>query len=73
MRPLTILGAVLIVAGIAALAVPYIVVTDTKKVIDAGPLQVETKQDRTIPIPAIAGVVAVVAGLGCVFMARRGT
>lgn len=71
MRPLMILGVVLIVAGIAALAVPYIVVSDTKKVIDAGPLQVETTQERAIPIPAIAGVVAVIAGLGCVFMGRR--
>jgi len=71
MRPLMILGIVLVVAGIAALAVPYIVVTDTKQVLDLGPLSIEAKEQRAIPIPAIAGIVAVAAGLACVFMGRR--
>jgi hypothetical protein len=71
MRPLAILGIVLIVAGIIGLVIPYIVVTDTKQVIDLGPLSVEAKEQRVIPIPMIAGIAAVVAGLGCVFMARR--
>jgi len=71
MRPLMILGIVLVVAGIAALVVPYIVFTDTKQVLDLGPLSIEAKEQRVIPIPAIAGIAAVVAGLACVFMGRR--
>lgn len=71
MRPLLILGIVLVVAGIVALVVPYIVLTDTKQVIDLGPLSIEAKEQRVIPIPAIAGIASVVAGLACLFMARR--
>ena len=44
MRPLMILGIVLVVAGIAALVVPYIVFTDTKQVLDLGPLSIEAKE-----------------------------
>ena len=71
MRPLFILGIVLVAAGIAALVVPYIVVTDTKHVLEVGPLSIEAKEQRVIPIPVIAGIAAVAAGLGCVYMARR--
>jgi uncharacterized membrane protein YidH (DUF202 family) len=71
MRPILVLGAVLIVAGILALVVPYISFTETRRVIDAGPLKVDAKQERVIPIPAIAGVIAVIAGLGCIYMARK--
>lgn len=71
MRPLAILGAVLIVVGILALVVPYVSFTETRRVVDLGPVKVDAKEQRVIPIPAIAGVVAVMAGLGCVFMARK--
>jgi uncharacterized protein YjeT (DUF2065 family) len=71
MRPLFILGIVLVVAGIAALVVPYIVVSDTKHVLDIGSLSIEAKEQRVIPIPMIAGIVAVAAGLACIYMARR--
>ncbi len=71
MRPVLVLGAVLIVVGILALVIPYISFTETRRVVDVGPLKVDAKQERVIPIPAIAGIVAVAAGLGCVFMARK--
>ena len=73
MRPILVLGAVLIVAGILALVIPYISFTETRRVVDLGPLKVDAKEQRVIPIPAIAGVVAVIAGLGCVYMARKRT
>ncbi|HJQ57731.1 MAG TPA: hypothetical protein VJ890_12530 [Vineibacter sp.] len=71
MRMLVIVGIVLVVAGIAALVVPYIVVTDTKQVLNVGPLSIEAKEQRVIPIPMIAGIAAVVAGVACLFVARR--
>jgi hypothetical protein len=73
MRVLFVLGIVLVIAGIAALVVPYIVVSDTKEVVDLGPLSIEAKEERVIPIPSIAGIAAVVAGLACIFMGRRST
>ena len=39
--------------------------------VDAGPIKVTEDQQHTIPIPSIAGVIAVVAGVGMVFFGRR--
>jgi hypothetical protein len=40
-------------------------------VIDAGPLKVTANEQHNIPIPTIAGVAAIVVGLGLVFMGRK--
>ena len=71
MRGLAIIGVILIVLGIAALVVPSITVTETDTVADIGPLELQTEDEHTFPIPAIAGVLAVVAGLGLVLASRR--
>jgi hypothetical protein len=72
MRPLAILGVVLVVLGIGALVFQYVPITQTRTVVDAGPLQVKTTEQRNIPIPAIAGIMAVVAGVGLALASRRG-
>ena len=41
-------------------------------VVDAGPIKVTADQQHTIPIPSIAGVIAILAGAGMVFFGRRG-
>ena len=56
MRPLVIFGAMLIAIGIAGLVIDNITFTEKRTVIDAGPLKVTADQQRTIPIPSIAGV-----------------
>jgi hypothetical protein len=66
-----LLGAVLVVLGIAGLIVPNVNFTETKKVVDFGPIQVTSQEKHDIPIPTIAGIVAVIAGLGLVITARR--
>lgn len=71
MRAILVLGAVLVVAGILALVIPYVSFTETRRVVDVGPLKIDAQQERVIPIPAIAGIIAVAAGLGCIFMARK--
>ena len=70
MKPLAILGVLLIVIGIAGLAIDNISFTERKTIVDAGPLKVTADQQRTIPIPTIAGIVAVIAGAGLLFMGR---
>ena len=40
-------------------------------IVDAGPLKVTADQQRTIPIPTIAGVIAVVVGAGLLFYGRK--
>ncbi|TMJ30457.1 MAG: DUF3185 domain-containing protein [Alphaproteobacteria bacterium] len=71
MKPLAVIGIVLIVLGIAGLAVANISFTERRTVVDAGPLKITADQERTVPIPTIAGIAAVVVGLGLVFMSRK--
>ena len=70
MKPMAILGVLLIAIGIAGLAVDNISFTERKTIVDAGPIKVTADEQRTIPIPTIAGIVAVIAGAGLLFMGR---
>jgi uncharacterized membrane protein YidH (DUF202 family) len=57
-----IVGLVLIVIGLIALLWGGISWTQRKTVVDAGPLQVETDERKTLPLPPVLGGIAVVAG-----------
>jgi hypothetical protein len=71
MKTASLFGVALIVLGVIGLVVANVSFTEHKVVLDAGPLKVTQDQERTIPIPTIAGIVAVVAGLGLVLIGRR--
>jgi hypothetical protein len=71
MKPAIIFGVLLIAIGIAGLAIDNISFTERKTIVDAGPLKVTADEQRTIPIPSIVGVVAVIAGVAMLFMGRR--
>lgn len=71
MKPATILGAVLIVLGLAALAYQGITYTTREKVIDIGPIQASADRQKTIPLPPIMGIVAVAAGVALVVVGVR--
>ena len=71
MKPIALLGVVLIVLGVAGLFLSHVTWTETKPVLKAGPLQVNAQEDHTVWIPTAAGVVAVLAGLGLVFAGKR--
>ena len=73
MRNLMLVGVVLVVLGIVGLVVQNVRFTETKRVVDIGPLHVNSEEHHDLPIPTIAGIVAVLAGLGMVFAAKRGT
>ncbi len=71
MKALTILGIILILGGIAALALKGIQYTKHDTVLDAGPLQVEAEHKKTIPLGPVAGGAAVLAGIVLVGVGRR--
>ncbi|CAN5870754.1 hypothetical protein BH11PSE3_BH11PSE3_08530 [soil metagenome] len=71
MRPLMIFGILLIAIGIAGLVIDNISFTEKRVVVDAGPIKVTADQQRTIPIPSIAGVIAIIAGAGMLFYSRQ--
>ncbi|HEY7520672.1 MAG TPA: DUF3185 domain-containing protein [Methylomirabilota bacterium] len=71
MKPITILGVILIVLGVVALAYQGITYTTSEKVVDLGPLKVEAKREKTIPLPPILGGLALVGGIVLVIAGAR--
>ena len=71
MRNLMAVGVVLIVLGIAGLIVENVTFTETKNVVDIGPLEINTEEEHNVPIPTIAGIIAVLAGFGLIFASRK--
>ena len=71
MKPLALVGIVLIVLGILALAYQGITYTTSEKVIDLGPLKASVEREKTIPLPPVLGGLAVAAGLFLVWVGSR--
>jgi hypothetical protein len=71
MKPIMILGVVLILAGVGGLLFRSVHWTETKNVVDAGPIQINSQEDHSLWIPTAAGVIAVLAGVGLVFAGRK--
>ena len=71
MKPIAMLGVLLIVLGIAGLFLSRVSWTETKPVAKLGPLEVNAQEDHTVWIPTAAGAIAVLAGIGLVFAGKR--
>ena len=71
MKPLSISGIVLIVLGLAALVYGGITYTSRETVIDIGPIQATADRERTLPLPPVAGVVAVAGGIALLVAGTR--
>ena len=71
MKPLMILGIVLIIVGAIGLGIQGITYTTREKVVDIGALKVTAETEKTLPIPALAGGVALAAGIAAVVVASR--
>jgi uncharacterized membrane protein HdeD (DUF308 family) len=67
----TLVGIVLIVLGVLALAYQGITYTTREKVIDLGPLQASVDKKKSIPLPPIVGAVALAGGVVLVIIASR--
>jgi uncharacterized membrane protein YidH (DUF202 family) len=73
MRPAGIIGIILIIIGVVALALGGIRYTQREKVIDAGPLQVSADKEKTVPLPPILGGLCLVGGIVLVIVGSRQT
>jgi len=71
MKPAVIVGVILIVLGIVALAYQGITYTSQEKVVDLGPLKVEAKKEKTIPLPPLLGALLLVGGVVLVAVSAR--
>jgi hypothetical protein len=63
MKPIMLLGVVLIIIGVLALAYQGITYTTREKVLDLGPLKASVDKQKTIPLPPVLGAVALATGV----------
>ncbi|MGH9741757.1 MAG: DUF3185 domain-containing protein [Candidatus Acidiferrum sp.] len=69
----TVVGIVLIVIGIIALAYQGLTYTTHKKVLDVGPIHATKEEHHTIPLPPILGALALIGGVVVIASDRRGS
>jgi hypothetical protein len=70
-KPVTLIGVVLIIVGVLALAYQGITYTTREKVIDLGPLKASVDKEKTIPLPPILGALALAGGVVLVIVGAR--
>jgi hypothetical protein len=73
MKPMAVVGVVLIILGIIALAYHGITYTTREKVIDLGPLKASVEREKTIPLPPVLGGLVIAAGVFLVWAGSRRT
>ncbi len=66
-----VLGVVLIVVGLIALAWGGITYTRHRKVVDLGPIQASANTKEHVPLPPVFGIVAVGAGVVLLVVGRK--
>jgi hypothetical protein len=62
MKPIAIVGVMLIVLGVVALAYQGITYTNRETVLDIGPLHATADRQKTLPLPPVLGIVAMAGG-----------
>jgi len=65
------IGAILIVLGLIGLAWGGFTYTTQKKVLDIGPIEATREEHHRVPVPPIAGAIALVGGIFLVASDRR--
>ena len=72
MKPTAIVAILLIVIGVIALAYGGFSFTTKEKVAEVGPLKLEKDKTRSVPLPPVLGVLALVGGVAMLVVSRRG-
>ena len=63
MKPLTLVGILLILLGVFALAYPAISFKSEEKILDIGPIEATKEETKTIPLPPLIGGAAIAGGI----------
>jgi uncharacterized membrane protein YidH (DUF202 family) len=71
MKPLVIVGIILVVVGVIALAYGSFSFTTTEKVAEVGPLKLEKEKKQRLSIPPIIGGAVVVVGVVLIVAGAR--
>jgi hypothetical protein len=71
MKPIMILGIVLIIIGAIALGYHGITYTTHEKVLKIGPIEATKETEKTIPLPPVLGGVLLAAGIVIIIMGAK--
>jgi len=71
MKPIVLIGIVLIIFGIIALVYHGFTYTTHEKVLKIGPLEATQEVKKTIPLPPILGGAALAGGIVLIFIGAR--
>lgn len=71
MQTSTLVGFALIAIAVITFAYEGINYTSREKVIDLGSMQMTAETKKTIPLPPIVGVVALIGGIGMLVLGRK--
>jgi hypothetical protein len=66
-----LIGVLLIILGVVALALGGISYTKREKVVDIGPIHATAERQKTIPLSPIAGIAAVAGGIALVVVGSK--
>ena len=72
MKSSIIVGALLIVLGVAALVYKNFSYTSKETILQIGDLKATAETEKNVPIPNILGIVAIVAGVIVIAVGGRG-
>jgi uncharacterized membrane protein len=73
LKPTGIIGIILIVIGIIALAYGGFTYKEKKKDVDLGPLQISHDEEHTVPFPPILGGLCLAGGIVLVLVGNKKT
>lgn len=65
------IGLILIVLGVIGLVWGGLSYTSHEKVIDIGPIEASVEKTNTIPLPPIAGALALIGGIALLMTAKK--
>jgi len=71
MKPVTLVGILLVILGALALAYQGISYTRQEKIIDVGPIHATAETHKRIPLPPILGGLMLVGGVSLLVMGAR--
>ncbi len=71
MRPVAVIGIVLVIVGVVALAVRGFSFTTQEKVLDVGPIHATADKEHDVYLYPAAGIAAIVIGGVLVVIGRR--
>jgi hypothetical protein len=71
MKPIALIGVVLIVLGLVALVYQGITYSSRETVLDIGPIHATANREKTLPLPPLLGIAAVAGGVALLIAGVR--